>query len=235
MKFVFTFLFLFASHSAFQTNLIPLRGSHVELDDKIAVKDVLNPQMNITITIVTNSLENTQKVYEYYSSFNYFTFNEKTDMHVKMQGMVIHISQVFNVTLLGCECKFNASLVCYASTSDAFIPYHLRTSILGILGLEKILIIDPMFLAGDSINNSNTKQAFKSSSYIGPNLEQVYGFPSSDGSGANVGIISLGGYFNQSDLQDYFDRFGLGIAPIVNMVFVDGAKLDFVDKRIKMF
>ena len=233
MKFIFMILFFAVSSSAFQSYLVPLRGSHVQIDDKLAVKDILNSQMNITITLVTNSSENTQKVYEYYSSFNYFIFNEKTDMHVKMQGMVIHISQVFNVTLLKYECKYNATLVCYASTSDAFIPYHLRSSILGILGLEKILIIDPIYLASDSINSSNKKQAFRSSSYIGPNVEQVYGFPSSDGSGANVAIISLGGYFDQSDLQDYFDRFGLGIAPIVNMVFVDGAKLDFVDKGFK--
>jgi kumamolisin len=100
---------------------------------------------------------------------------------------------------------------------------------LGILGLEKILIIDPMFLVGDSISSSNTKKAFKSSSYIGPNLEQIYGFPSSDGSGANVGIISLGGYFNQSDLNSYFTQFNLSTAPQVNVVFVDSAKMIYRD------
>ena len=65
--------------------------------------------------------------------------------------------------------------------------------------------------------------------YISSDVAKIYGFPNSTGAGIRVGIVSLGGYFNQNDLQSYFTKFGLGTAPKINMTFVDGTQLDFTD------
>ena len=61
-------------------------------------------------------------------------------------------------------------------------------------------------------------------SFLPPQVAQVYGFPKSDGADIRVGIVSLGGYLNQSDLQNYFDQFDLGEAPTINIALINGFK-----------
>ena len=59
-------------------------------------------------------------------------------------------------------------------------------------------------------------------SYTPPQVAEIYQFPAgTDGSGETIGIIELGGGYNQSDLTTYFG--GLGLAtPSVTAVGVDG-------------
>jgi kumamolisin len=59
--------------------------------------------------------------------------------------------------------------------------------------------------------------------FTGHSAAQLYGVPVDTGADVRVGIVSLGGYFAQSDLQAYFDVNGLGTAPIISIVYVDGA------------
>jgi len=58
---------------------------------------------------------------------------------------------------------------------------------------------------------------------------EFYKFPKSSGLGTKVAIISLGGYFLQSDLQTIFTQMNLGTAPTIGIVFVDGAQQNFTD------
>ena len=61
-------------------------------------------------------------------------------------------------------------------------------------------------------------------------MAQIYNFPNSDGTGIRVGIISFGGYFNQSDLDSYFSDFNLGAsAPKIGISFFNGAQFDYID------
>ena len=184
--------------------------------------------MNLTITIVTGSWENTQQVDEYYSSFGYFTISIQTQIHLKMQGTVGRLSQVFNTTFFEYKCQKNMTLICFASTSVVYIPASLNSAIVGILGLEQVLALKSNYVVGKSIGRLKSllrSKALQIPYFIGPQVAQVYGFPNSDGSGIRVGIITLGGYFFQSDLQAYFDAFGLGKAPNITLISVDGAQL----------
>ena len=185
---------------------------------------MLNPRATLTLTIVTNSLANTNLVKEYFSSFNKLSLKQEDNLNLKLMGNVSQLSQIFNTTFM--EYKCNMKHTCFASTSDIVIPMSLHGAIVGILGLEQVLNFKPNF---KSETISSPRQA--SASYLlGSQAAQIYGVPSSNGAGIRVGIISLGGYFTQQHLQDYFTLNGLGQAPRVNVVLVDGARLDFVDR-----
>jgi hypothetical protein len=85
------------------SNSILLKGTHLsQLDNSLVIKDNLNPSLNLTLTLVTGSLANTQLVSDYYSQYfsHYFTIYDQTEMHVKMHGSVAHLSQVFNTTFI---------------------------------------------------------------------------------------------------------------------------------------
>jgi kumamolisin len=61
-------------------------------------------------------------------------------------------------------------------------------------------------------------------SYTPVQLGEAYRFPAgTDGTGQTVAIIELGGGYEQSDLDTYFSRLGLG-SPAVSAVGVDGAQ-----------
>lgn len=62
-----------------------------------------------------------------------------------------------------------------------------------------------------------------STSYTPLELATVYGMPQADGSGQTIALIELGGGFDQSDLDTYFQGLGLG-TPAVTAQGVDGAQ-----------
>ena len=119
--------------------MMPLKGSHGHKQHGLTQLNTLSPLLNLNITIVTGSWTNTQLVSDYYSSLGYFKMIEMTDMHVKMEGTVSRISQVFNTTFFEYECETVS--ICFASTSEVFIPKNLTAAILGILGLEQVLTL----------------------------------------------------------------------------------------------
>ena len=181
----------------------------------------LNPQLSLTLTIVTGSWANTKLVNTYFSSFGFFKVFEQTDMNLKLKGSVSKFSHVFNTTFVNYKCNSTSNLTCYATTNMVSIPSSLQTAIMGILGLEQVLTMEPKVRIA---NGRNFKRATTYTNFLPPQVAQVYGFPKSDGAGIRVGIVSLGGYFNQTDLQNYFDQFDLGEAPTINIVLINGFK-----------
>ena len=98
--------------------------------------------------------------------------------------------------------------------------------IVGILGLETVLTTEPRSVTvGSSVPMTRGTYPF----FIGSQVAEVYAYPISDGDNVNVGIITLGGYFNQTDLDAFFKLHSLGDAPLVTLVFVDNANLDNAD------
>lgn len=49
----------------------------------------------------------------------------------------------------------------------------------------------------------------QSVSYTPPQVAQLYNFPANNGAGQTIGLIELGGGFNDSDLQNYWQQLGL--------------------------
>ena len=209
----------------------PLIGSHGHgkwiTNHAMSRLGLLNSSMTMTLTLVTSSLNNTQLVASYYESIQGLNVFDQTDMHLKLSGSVELFSQVFNTSFseYACDSK-NKQKTCFASNTEVFIPASLQPFILGIIGLQKGIIT---YTTHKVKSDANISPKASYSYFLGNQAAQVYGFPSSDGSGVKVGIITFGGYFRQSDLDNYFSSNNLGAAPTINIVYVDGASMDFVD------
>jgi kumamolisin len=66
-------------------------------------------------------------------------------------------------------------------------------------------------------------RASQSVSYTPPQVAQLYDFPANTGTGQTIAVIELGGGFNDSDLQSYWQQLGLENVS-VTAVPVDGAQ-----------
>ena len=187
----------------------------------------LSGNTNLTLTLTTGSLANSKLVSAYYSTVNSIKVLSQTNMYVQIQGTVTILSKVFKTSFVIYKCPTNTSSrstkTCFAANSTVSIPTSLKTAILGVIGLEQVLSLKTNYI----ISRRKTKA---SANLIGPDVANIYGFPNSTGAGVRVGIIAMGGYFLQSDLQSFFTQFGLGTAPTINVVFINGAQLDFNDK-----
>jgi hypothetical protein len=229
MKTFLTFLFLFLNLINYEchTNIVKLNNSYGHGNLKLYETGNLSQNANLTLTLVTGSLDNSKRVAEYYSSFGSLTITSQTNLHVKVKANISEISKVFNISFASYKCPFNVTTkeerTCFASTSMVSIPASLDSAILGIVGLERVLNLKPNFVIGQNSTLGSR------SNLLASNVAKIYGFPDSTGAGVQVGIISLGGYFNQSDLQIYFTQFGLGKAPKINMAFIDDAHMDYTD------
>jgi len=215
-----------------ETKLVNLGGSYGHRDHDLKKIDNFNLQHNLTLTIVTGSWSNTQLVSEYYSSFKNIKIFDKNEIDFKINGKIFVLSQIFNTTFVNYKCpNSNTNHSCFASTSEVVIPSKLKSSILGILGLEQVLSLKPNYVIGKKLENFKPKiQASTGYQYfLPPEVAQVYGFPNSNGAGVRIGIVSLGGYFTQNDLQNYFTAIGFGSAPNINIVLIDGAQFNYAD------
>jgi len=223
LKFSFLWIFILFLNEC-QSQMTPLVNSYGHRNLTLVKTGVLSGNINLTLTLVTGSLNGSQLVAAYYSSL--VKIISQNNLDVKIQANISVLSKVFNTSFATYKCPFNLTSLklnrtCFATTSMVSIPTSLRTAIVGIVGLEQVLNLTTNFKIGRNLTlNSRTN-------YIGTNLAKIYGFPNSTGAGIRVGIISLGGYFNQSDLQAYFTQFGLGTAPKINTVFIDGAQMEF--------
>jgi kumamolisin len=94
------------------------------------------------------------------------------------------------------------------------VPAQLVDVVEGVFGLDDRPQLQTQFRIADP-------QAV-TSSYTPVQVAQAYGFPTDvTGAGQCVGIIELGGGYQQSDLDTYFGNLGLSV-PTVTAVSVDG-------------
>jgi len=148
MKFqlIFYFIFIFRLNALEEnSSQIKFKGSYGHTNHRLTKIGPLNESLNLTLTIVTGSLENSKLVADHYSLYGKnLTIYEQTTKHVKLNGKVSFLSQIFNTTFVEYKCDFNPYIndeqrnrqKCYAPNSDVSIPVTLKSSIIGILGLE---------------------------------------------------------------------------------------------------
>jgi kumamolisin len=240
MKAILVLLIVFLVHSnqrhecQAKAILAPLFGS-AEHNTKHTCQPIgpLNPKMILTLTVVTGGpkLDKTKLVAAYFASFKFLTITDEADMHFKIKGLVDQLSNVFNTSFVEYKCSNSPSnSVKYASTTEVYIPESLQSAFKSILGLETVLAYGTYHRELPQPSSVSEKSSATTFEYFtGNQAAQVYGAPNGTGSSIRVGIITLGGFFNQSDLQAYFNQFGLGKAPTINIVYVDGAAQNQTD------
>jgi kumamolisin len=185
----------------------------------------LAPQTNITIRIVTNSSSNKAIVASYFSSFKSLKAKNSTkkENRLILKGTVADFSNIFNTSFIEYTCvNYTKKRIPYAISSEAYLPESLHAAIVGILGLETIITHAHAYNIKSLKSGRSMYSAAEANRFTGYSAALVYGVPDGTGVGVRVGIVSLGGSFVQTDLQAFFDINGLGTAPIINIVYLDG-------------
>jgi subtilase family serine protease len=77
-------------------------------------------------------------------------------------------------------------------------------------------------MQSDDINHNDLNPNINSY-YTALQLASIYNFPAGDGLGQKIGIISLGGGYNMSDVTTYLSNLGITTTPNITNVSVNGA------------
>jgi len=124
---------------------------------------------------------------------------------VVLRGTVKDFAAAFNVELRQYQ---YAGGTYRGRTGPVHIPAGLQDAIEGVFGLDNRPQAKPHFrlLQQDSAIRSTTPGG----TFTPLQLANLYQFPDADGAGQCIGIIELGGGYNVSDLQKYFQSLGIG-------------------------
>ena len=126
---------------------------------------------------------------------------------------------------------FQVELATYKHTGGSYrgrtgsvnVPQELGAIIVSVHGLDNRPQAKPHFRL--ATKRRSKAAAAASVSYTALQVAQAYSYPTGvNGSGETIGIIELGGGYNQSDLTTYFQNLNISPAPTVIAVSVDGAQ-----------
>lgn len=134
---------------------------------------------------------------------------------MKVSGKLSQLAEAFGATVQ-CTAKDNVeeSKAYQTRLGTLSVPAELDGLIVGVLGFDKRPQAKPHIRAVSKDSGSV--------SYTPPQIAERYDFPKNKGAGQTVAILELGGGYNDSDLQQYWQL--IGVSPVkVSSVGVDGA------------
>lgn len=102
------------------------------------------------------------------------------------------------------------------------LPDDVHEVVTAVLGLDNRAKARPHFRIGAPIQPPFRQARAAGQTFTPPELAQLYEFPAGDGNGQCIGLIELGGGYNDSDLTAYFSALSVP-APRVVPVSVDNA------------
>ena len=142
--------------------------------------------------------------------------NEVGRRTVKVRGTIANLEKAFGVTLNDydhAEGKFRGR------TGAIHLPSQLADVVQGVFGLDNRPQAKPhLRRRGVSAHDA----AAQTTSYTPVQVAQLYSFPTGvNGAGQTIGILELGGGYQQSDITNYFNSLGI-TPPTVTSVSVDG-------------
>ncbi|SAL17984.1 peptidase S53 propeptide [Caballeronia udeis] len=136
---------------------------------------------------------------------------------VVLSGTIAQFSTVFGVKLERFE--HHAIGEYRGRTGPVNVPEDMKDLVTAVLGLDSRPQARPHFRFRPPFKTARSES---STSYTPLDLARLYDFPGGDGSGQCVGIIELGGGYNESDLSAYFSQLGVA-QPNVVAIGVDQA------------
>src|SRR5579884_330349 len=137
---------------------------------------------------------------------------------VVLSGTAGAMAKAFEADFVRCKSR-STGRTFRGRTGSLSIPAELANSVIAALGFDERPIARPHFR-----RRIVRPHAAPGVSYNPPQIASVYNFPGgADGTGQTVGIIELGGGYQTSDIQTYFQQLGLK-QPKVTSVSVDGGQ-----------
>jgi kumamolisin len=135
---------------------------------------------------------------------------------VTLQGTVANLEKAFSVTLNDYTHPHGRYR---GRTGAVHIPSELHDIVQGVFGLDNRPQAVPHFRLRAQAGASDA--AAQPTSYSPVQVAEFYSFPTGvTGTGQTIGILELGGGFNQSDITTYFQSLGI-TAPTVTSISVD--------------
>ncbi|WCK53294.1 S53 family peptidase [Aneurinibacillus sp. Ricciae_BoGa-3] len=136
-----------------------------------------------------------------------------------LTGTVASFNQAFGVELEKYE---HPEFTYRGRTGHVYIPQELADIVEAVLGLDNRPQLKPKFQIFEEKDEFAVANKARLS-YTPPQITQVYNFPTDiDCSEQCIGIIELGGGYNQAEMQQYFSSLGI-VQPEIKDVSVDGA------------
>jgi kumamolisin len=138
-----------------------------------------------------------------------------------LSGTCAAFSQAFQVQLA----SYNYKGASYRLRSGTVkVPQELSSIIRSVHGLDNRPQAQTHFRIASKSSGSAKPQA-AAASLTALQVAHAYSYPKNlNGKGETIGIIELGGGFNQSDLDTYFSNLNVSPAPTVVAVSVDGGQ-----------
>jgi len=191
-----------------------------KIDSKFTIGQVLSNTHEFGLKLIKHTT--TQLTSEHMIHLNTITQNNgikitKTTEHfIDLHGSHKGFNAIFNVTL---HEYTNGTNSYHSHNQDVTVPTELDyvTDIIGFNNIPKAHTYYKMRDATRSLLTSFTPLQ----------IANLYKYPTAyNGSGQTIGIIELGGGFNQSDLTHYWTSLGISPSaqPTITVVDVDGAK-----------
>lgn len=101
------------------------------------------------------------------------------------------------------------------------LPAALADVVVGVLGRDPAPRLRPHVM--HAMDDVAALKGSPTNGFTGAGLADRYGFPAGDGAGLRVGVIELGGGFDQTELDTFFQSLGLAVAPIRIQTVVGGS------------
>lgn len=134
---------------------------------------------------------------------------------IGLRGTLEAVTAAFEPTLEGLYTPAEGAASYRARSGSLTVPAQLDGIVVGVFG------IDDRPQAAKQLRILAAPEA-SATSYTPPQVAQAYAFPTgATGQGETIGIIELGGGYQASDLQTFFQGLGLS-TPSVTAVAVDG-------------
>ena len=162
-----------------------------------------------------------QKVAAFASEFGLTVANVNLPARtVQLSGKCAAFAKAFQVELANYQHPGGSHR---GRTGAVNVPAELGAIIVSVHGLDNRPQAKPHFRL--ATKRRSKAAAAAAVSYTALQVAQAYSYPTAvNGSGETIGIIELGGGYNQSDLDTYFQNLDISPAPAVIAVSVDGAQ-----------
>lgn len=139
---------------------------------------------------------------------------------VILSGTVASMNEAFGVELKQYE---DPAGKYRGRTGSVHLPADLHAVVEGVFGLDNRPQAKPHFRRRRE-RTGGARAVTQSVSYTPIQVARLYDFPTAgNGSGECIGLIELGGGFNQTDLNNYWSQLNLNTAPVVLAVSVGDA------------
>jgi len=135
---------------------------------------------------------------------------------VVLSGTAAAMNKAFGVELKQYECP---GTWYRGRTGSIHLPEDLHAVVEGVFGLDNRPQAKPHFRRRRE--RTGVRAAAQGVSYTPAQVATLYDFPTNvNGSGECIGLIELGGGFNETDLNNYWKQLNLSTIPTVNSVSV---------------